>query len=111
MATIKDRQLKGARNQSLFRDLNERVADVGDRIPDEEMWHFVCECARTDCVELVVLTRTEYGAIRRMPTWFPIKPGHDDPLIEHVVEVNERYAVADKIGDAGRLAAELDPRS
>ena len=106
-----NRQLKGARNQALFREINERIADVSNTVPDEELCDFVCECARTDCVEFVSLTRTEYGAIRRVATWFPIKPGHDDPALERVVETNERYAVVEKFGEAGMVAVELDPRA
>jgi hypothetical protein len=103
---------KGARNQSLFREVNERIEELtaNDAVPTEELWNFLCECSSTECVATVSLRYQEYEEIRRVPTHFPIKPGHHDPDIERVVEETERYAVVEKFGEAGKRAIELDPR-
>jgi hypothetical protein len=51
------RQIRAARNHSLFREVNERIRDVRDRLRDESAsggdTHvtFVCECADTSCAE------------------------------------------------------------
>jgi len=39
-----------------------------------------------------------------------VKPGHELPEFERVVE-QESYYVVQKIGDAGEVAERLDPRS
>ncbi len=102
-------QVEGARTQSLFREVNERMEEIGRdaRQVDGEL---LCECANTECVKPIPLTRTEYEAVRRIPTHFVVAPGHDLPAIERVVEANERYAVVEKFGEAGATAVRLDPR-
>ena len=99
---------KGAHNQALIREVNERIEQVAEDAAHPE---FLCECADTNCVAVLELSIAEYEAIRRSPVQFPIKPGHDYPEFERVVEEHERYAVVEKFGEAGRLAAEFDPRS
>ncbi len=104
---------KAARNQSLFREINERIrelnADGGP--PSNERWDFLCECASTDCSDVISLTHPEYEAIRRIPTHFPVKPGHVVPDVERVLESNDRYAVVEKFGEAGRVAVQMDSRN
>jgi hypothetical protein len=39
-----------------------------------------------------------------------VKPGHDYPELERVVEEKERYAVVAKFGEAARIVQKLDPR-
>ena len=109
--TSDDIQREGARTQSLFREVNERIERLaGEGAPDAEAIHFLCECANRDCVAPILLTIHEYEEIRRIPTHFPVLVGHDDPEIERVVEENDRYAVVEKYGDGGGVAVKLDPR-
>jgi hypothetical protein len=99
---------KGAHNQALIREVNERIERVADDAAHPE---FLCECANEDCVETMELSIAEYEAIRSSPVQFPIKPGHDFPEFERVVEENGRYAVVEKFGEAARIVSQLDPRS
>ncbi len=110
--TSEDRQTKAARNQALFREVNERVKGIDEQhgIPTDATWEFFCECASTDCTKRVSLTPAEYEAVRGVPTHFPILPGHDWPDVERVVEVYERFAVVEKFGNGGMVAVELDAR-
>ena len=112
MTTAEEKGERGARNQALFREINERIEDItgNDAVPTTELWNFVCECANTGCVQTISLGADEYEAIRRVPTHFPVALGHEYPDIERVVEQNERYAVVEKFGEAGKKAVELDPR-
>jgi hypothetical protein len=60
---------------------------------------------------MIELSIAEYESIRSSPVRFPVKPGHDYPQFERVVEENEHYAVVEKFGEAARIVAKLDPRS
>ena len=113
MATIEDKQQRGARNQALFRDVNERIDSLtgADAVPRSDAWAFLCECADSGCTDTILLTHDEYEAIRQVPTRFPVKPGHVVPEIERVVEEHDGYSVVEKVGEAGAVAAALDPRS
>ncbi len=109
MATVEQEQLEGARTQSLFREVNERIEalTLEQRFVDGEV---LCECASEDCAEAIPLTFKEYDAVRRVPTHFLVSPGHDVPEIERVIEKHERYFVVEKFGESGKVAAKLDPR-
>jgi hypothetical protein len=98
---------KGARNQALWRHVNERIESVMDDAANPE---FICECANMDCTKTLQLTIAEYEAVRESPARFPVAPGHIFPQFERVVEENERYMVVEKFGVAGDIAEQLDPR-
>ena len=112
MTTTEVKQEKGARNQSLFRSVNERIDQLSaaDAVARSERLDFLCECADKGCLETVALTHDEYEAVRRTATHFPITPGHDDPDIERVVERQEGYVVVEKVGAAADVAVALNPR-
>jgi hypothetical protein len=99
------------RNEALFREVNERIEDVGTTfVPDDQPMEFLCECDDRDCVEKVSATRAEYEAIRAVGTHFVVLPGHEDPGVEHVVHQTERFLVVEKVGEAAHEAEESDPR-
>jgi hypothetical protein len=100
--------VKAGRNQSLWREINERIKAVAETSGEVE---FLCECARLDCTETMVLSMAEYERIRSSPTHFPIVVGHEFPEIERVVEASDGYLVVEKKGAAAEEAARLDPRS
>jgi hypothetical protein len=64
---------------------------------------FVCECAQVDCVEQILLTVSEYEALRREPERFAVSSGHDNPDVDRVVAEGERYVVVDRLERAGFL--------
>jgi hypothetical protein len=99
------------RNEALFREVNERIEDVGTTlVPDDQRMEFLCECDDRDCVEKVSATRAEYEAIRAVGTHFVVLPGHEDPGVEHVVRQTDRFLVVEKEGEAAHEAEESDPR-
>ena len=99
------------RNEALFREVNERIEDVGTTLlPDDQPMEFLCECDDRDCVEKVSATRAEYEAIRAVGTHFVVLPGHEDPAVERVVHQTERFLVVEKEGEAAHEAEESDPR-
>jgi hypothetical protein len=106
MAT-EEKQTKAAYNQSLFRDVNERVREVSAGLfTESETVEFLCECADTSCTQTIALTMAEYEAVRRAPTHFPVLPGHELPDVERTIERHDRYIVVEKQGEAGKIAVQ-----
>lgn len=106
------RQQRVAKNEALFRQVNERIEDVNRELDRDAPSDFLCECGDDDCTAPVSLTLAEYEEVRRDPTHFVVTPGHEVVDVERVVMENERYAVVKKFtGEAGRIAVETDPRS
>ena len=106
------RQERAARNESLFRDVNERIKSTDSNI-SPMFTEFMCECADDSCFEHVSLTSEEYSSVRKMgPVFFILRPGHEVEDIERVVGGEaERYEIVEKQDVAAEVAAELDPRS
>jgi hypothetical protein len=107
------RELQGARTQSLFRDVNERVSEINEAFSIAlPLGDWVCECAKGDCSERVMLSHDDYERIRADPKLFFVFPSEDHVFegIEEVVERNASYWVVRKQGLAGDLAAQVDPR-
>jgi hypothetical protein len=99
------------RNEALFREVNERIEDIGSTFaPDEERIEVLCECDNTACAEKISATRAEYEAIRAVATHFIVLPGHEDPDVENIALQNERFLVVEKEGEAAQDAEESDPR-
>jgi hypothetical protein len=105
-----------AQNEVLFRDLNERVKEVDERLDPNGMGtppvelEFLCECGNLDCATRFTMSRPEYEAVRREPSYFVVIPEHVDERIEEVVEVRPGYVVVSKNGVAKEIARETDPR-
>ncbi len=95
-----------AKNESVFRQVNERIAEAAKRtlvLPDAE---FLCECGRPDCLERIVVQLDEYESIRAHPDRFILVLGHDEPDVDRVIGGGDDYVIVERIGDA---AEELDP--
>ena len=106
------RQERAARNESLFRDVNERIKSTASNI-SPMFTEFMCECADDSCFEHVSLTSEEYSSVRKMgPAYFVLMPGHEVADIERVVGgEGDRYEIVEKQDVAAEVAVELDPRS
>jgi hypothetical protein len=101
-----------ARNEALFRQVNERVNEVSQAFApvDPTPTEFVCECGTPDCVETVLLTLQEYEQVRSLPARFVLVPGHVVPSVEEVVSRTDRYVVVEKHPEERQIAEEYDPR-
>ena len=84
-----------ALNEALFREVNENIRKVsGDgRHLDAQ---FVCECGETSCEARIGMSMDQYHAVRANELHFFVKPGHEIPLTEAVVERHDRYVVVEK---------------
>jgi hypothetical protein len=108
------REERLARNEVLFREINQRIADVAEphaRPPDGHNYEFFCECSNIDCDLRVPLTFGAYEHVRSDPRQFIVASGHSLPDIEDVVFRTNAYEVVVKHGEAARLAEENDPSS
>ena len=109
-----EHERRAARNQSLFRDVNERVSDVNK---GHAVWvtlsDWICECADETCTDRIKLSLEQYERVREDPTRFVIAPGakHVAGDVERVVERHERYWVVSKLGEAASIAIDRDPGS
>jgi hypothetical protein len=103
---------RAARNEALFRQVNERVKDVSDAFAsiDPSPVDFVCECGIQSCTEPVSLTLSEYEQVRSVPTHFFVLPSHVLPDVEVVVREGEGYVVVEKLPGEREIAVESDPR-
>jgi hypothetical protein len=97
------REARLATNEALFREVNERIHEVGERLqvlPDGELLEFHCECGRPECDNLVSMSAAEYEHLRTDNDRFALVPGHENPEIERVMDRTERYVVVDKRPEA-----------
>jgi len=107
---VRQRKHQIARNEALFREVNERVQEVsGGRAT--ETTEFVCECGDTDCTETIALRDGEYEQVRADPLLFAIVPGHEIAEVEELVARNEGFDVVRKHAGEGVIARQTDPRS
>ena len=112
--TAREHEERAATNQSLFREVNERVSELNK---EHGLWvtlsDWICECADATCTERIGLTPQQYERIRTNPAQFIVAPSaeHVVPDVERVVEQHERYWVVSKVGEAASVAIRLDPRS
>jgi hypothetical protein len=98
-----------ARNEALFREVNERVDEVSET-RSTETTDFLCECGNVDCTEAIALRDDEYEHVRSDPLLFAVKPGHEIPDVEELVESNDRFSIVRKHASEGAIARLTDPR-
>jgi hypothetical protein len=102
---------RAGRNEALFREVNERIAEIGDRFETDGA-EFLCECADDECVTLIQMTRAQYEDVRASdPAHFFVAPGHQLPEIEDVVADRGHFLIVRKRGEAKEVAVATDPRS
>jgi hypothetical protein len=91
---------RAARNEEIFRDVNERIEDGAEQHGVATPLPFHCECERADCVETIELAPHDYERIVHERYHFVLIPGHEDEEIERVVERQDDFVVVEKIGEA-----------
>jgi hypothetical protein len=110
---MEDRFARQARNEAFFREVNERIAELGERAqawsPDGKV-DFLCECGdEGGCGQRVRVPIEVYERVRSQDDRFIVRPGHETLEIEHAVEWTEDYVVVDKLPTAEPYV-EDDPR-
>jgi hypothetical protein len=110
---MEDRFARQARNEAFFREVNERIAELGERAqawsPDGKV-DFLCECGdEGGCGQRVRVPAEVYERVRSQDDRFIVRPGHETLEIENAVEWAEDYVVVDKL-PAAEPYVEDDPR-
>jgi hypothetical protein len=108
------REQRAAKNQSLFREVNERIEPLNEAFTTiSKISDFICECANEACTEKVTMTVAEYEVIRQVGNRFVVAVGEEHvwPDVELVVEKSDRYWIVEKLGYGGAMATHLNPRS
>jgi hypothetical protein len=107
-----------AKNEALFREVNERIAEITAELDSsisqpESLDGVVCECSDPGCMERIgPISIGEYEKIRSDPKRFIIAAGHQAADVEDVVEELQAYWIVEKHeGVAADVARERDPRS
>jgi hypothetical protein len=108
---MSDRKERLAKNEALFREVNEQVEAVATARFEPETIQFLCECVEVECVERVELAPEAYERVRSDPARFVVRPGHEQLDIEDVVEREPGYVVVRKHADTRALTEDLDPRA
>jgi hypothetical protein len=109
-----DRARRIGRNEAIFREVNEQIEQLNERFHavGADVLQLVCECGSLECVEQLTVPLGVYEGARADPALFVVKPGHEIPDVEQVVEREEEYFVVRKHpGGPEELARETDPRS
>ena len=106
-----DDKVRRATTESLFRDVNERIAETAQDF-EADTTQFVCECGDADCTHRLEATLDEYEEIRADGATFLLAPGHADADIERVVADRKRFQIVEKIQRTVReTVRRLDPRT
>jgi hypothetical protein len=104
------REERLAKNEAMFRTLNENIVGIAAEFGGDHPYEFICECATSGCFERIALSLSEYERVRTDGSCFLLVPGHEDIEIEQVIAVHEEYVVVQKDGVAGLVAHAEDPR-
>ena len=104
------REERAAKNEAVFREINERIKDV--TVAQEATWaEALCECSDPSCRATINIQLDEYEEVRRDGARFALIAGHEDPAVERVVRRTDRFLVVEKTGAGADIARDADPRS
>lgn len=107
-------QRRKAANESVFREVNERIEALQHAfaLTEHEPLQIVCECDRLDCMQRLAITVDTYERTRAEADQFVVANGHEDPGVEDVVDTGPGYLVVRKrSGEPRAIAEATDPRS
>jgi hypothetical protein len=107
---MKSEELRIAKTESLFRDVNERIAETADQFGVEDP-ALVCECADPECGKRIEATLEDYERTRADGAQFLVAPGHEEPEYEEVVDTRPGFRVVAKLRSLGAVTRRLNPRS
>jgi hypothetical protein len=107
-----EREIRAARNQSMFRVVNEHMRALNEAFATvTDTYTIACECYDTGCIATIQIRAEDYLRVRAEPRRFVVRPRHLLTDLEHVVEESDEYVVVDKTDTAGAVATLLDPHA
>jgi hypothetical protein len=106
---VNSEELRIAKTESAFREVNERIADSAQEVGLQQA-ALVCECADPECGHRIDAPLDGYEQIRADGARFLIAPQHEEVEHEDVVETRPGYRVIEKLRATGSAARRLNPR-
>jgi hypothetical protein len=106
---VKNIELRIAKTESLFRDVNERIAGSAQEVGLTQA-ELVCECADADCGHRIETPLEDYERVRADGALFLLAPEHEVAEHEQVVESRPGYRIVQKLKAVGAAARRLNPR-
>jgi hypothetical protein len=112
---VRTRAERQAINETLHREVNERLAAMDKRADEswathDELFDFLCECGAGDgCHARVQMKLVDYEKVREQDDRFVVVPGHEIDEIERVVDRGDGYLIVDKVWELEAFVAD-DPR-
>ena len=103
--------LRIARTESLFRDVNERIAESAGHFGSDDA-AFVCECDDASCTDRIETTIEAYEDARTDGAQFMVADDHVNQDVERVVERTDDFPLVEKVKPlVRRTVIELNPRA
>jgi hypothetical protein len=90
--------------------VNEQIARAAAPGAANAAMTFRCECGNEICDEPLVIAGALYERVRRDSMLFVVRPGHEVPEAEDVVEVGDGYEIVRKHEDVRHVVERSDPR-
>jgi hypothetical protein len=101
---------RAARNEEVFRTINERIEEGAKQHGVDRSLPFHCECSTEGCVETIELAPADYDRIASHLERFVVAPGHQRTNVETVLERHASYLVVEKTGEARAEIEREHPR-
>ena len=106
---MRSEELRIAKTESRFRDVNERIAETAERVGANEA-ELVCECGDPECGERIAAPLEDYAETRADGAHFLVAPGHELHEHEDVVKTRPGFRIVAKLRGVGAVARRLNPR-
>jgi hypothetical protein len=108
---VNERKRRIGENEAIFRSVNEQVRELTETLAmGTGTMKIVCECGARSCTDQFEITTDAYAQVRAEPTLFVVKPGHDLPETETVVDKNNIFwTVRKDPGIPAAIARATDP--
>lgn len=100
-----EREIRAARNQALFRAINEKMLELNETFGEiVGTFAVACECSRMDCVDLLEIRPDAYRAVRESPRTFVVRSGHVEADVERAVSTHDGFTVVEVRGHGAEIA-------
>jgi hypothetical protein len=111
-STQHEREVRAARNQALFRAVNEQMRTMNEAFASVTRTFAIAgECADTNCIKTLEIAPDEYAEVRANPRHFAVLPGHVYPDVERVIRESEQYVVVEKVAESADVAEYFHERT
>jgi hypothetical protein len=93
-------------NQKLFRQVNERIAELTDPLDEPDLpQSFFCECRRIGCNAMLEVPLGVYAIVRNDDDLYIVVPGHEDRDQDQTVTDHGAYLIVSSLRSDLSLAA------